>query len=89
MDSDCPAEEKHELSEFFSKSAEKGKGRSNIIRKNTNQFNSILFSLLNKSSAYENELGSLLLGQLKSLIKSKQGILLDFAKYFTEGVNET
>lgn len=36
MDSDSAAEEKHELSEFFSKSAEEGKGPINIIRKSTN-----------------------------------------------------
>lgn len=36
MDSDSAAEEKHKLSEFFSKSAEEGKGTSNIIRKSIN-----------------------------------------------------
>lgn len=35
MNSDSDAEEKHELSELFSKSAEEEKGTSNIIRKST------------------------------------------------------
>lgn len=37
MDFNYAAEEKHELSEFFSKSAE-GKGTSDVIRKSTNIF---------------------------------------------------
>lgn len=35
MNPDSAAEEKHELSELFSTSAEKEKGTSNIIRKTT------------------------------------------------------